>query len=105
MIVLGIGLAGVNATMTYLIDRNAPEEHRGKVHGTESLIMVIGIFFCAILGSYLLDVWWRGAPFVMFIIAAIIGLILLIIIYITRGSWLAKYDQNEELDEEIEEKS
>eukprot|EP01017_Pseudomicrothorax_dubius_P005706 TRINITY_DN1149_c0_g1_i1.p1 TRINITY_DN1149_c0_g1~~TRINITY_DN1149_c0_g1_i1.p1 ORF type:complete len:442 (+),score=62.04 TRINITY_DN1149_c0_g1_i1:103-1428(+) len=92
MVIWGLSLAGQASLSTYLIDRFAPEEHRGKAHAVQGITSIAGILACSNLGGYLFDRYIHS-PFIIFIIATIVTLILLLFIYLTRSSWLYHHEK------------
>ena len=62
---LGIGeMSGILASQA-LIGQVAPLKARGAVIGVFTLCGSLGIFFAAIVGGYLFDVWRPSAPYVV----------------------------------------
>eukprot|EP01017_Pseudomicrothorax_dubius_P042836 TRINITY_DN7049_c0_g1_i1.p1 TRINITY_DN7049_c0_g1~~TRINITY_DN7049_c0_g1_i1.p1 ORF type:complete len:282 (-),score=47.11 TRINITY_DN7049_c0_g1_i1:63-815(-) len=92
LVLWGTSLAGLGALSTYLVDRFTPEEHRGKAHAIQGIASVVGIIFCSHLGGFLFDHWTIHAPFILFLAALAITLVFLLIIWLTRSTWLAKYE-------------
>ena len=64
-VVLGVGeMSGILASQA-LIGQVAPLKARGAVIGVFTLCGSLGIFFAAIVGGYLFDVWRPSAPYVV----------------------------------------
>ncbi len=79
---LGIGeMSGVLASQA-LIGQVAPLKARGAVIGVFTLCGSLGIFFAAIVGGYLFDVWRPSAPYV--VMGGVSGVLCLVATY----TWL-----------------
>jgi MFS family permease len=79
---LGIGeMSGILASQA-LIGQVAPLKARGAVIGVFTLCGSLGIFFAAIVGGYLFDVWRPSAPYV--VMGGVSGILCLVATY----TWL-----------------
>ncbi|KAL4484746.1 hypothetical protein ABPG74_019923 [Tetrahymena malaccensis] len=80
--ILGSGMSGLYTSSQYLINKYSEANHRGYITGLASLVSVLGIFICAVIGGYLFDHWTIIAPFILFGIMSSIGIVILVIVWI-----------------------
>ncbi|EGR33238.1 major facilitator superfamily mfs_1, putative [Ichthyophthirius multifiliis] len=106
--ILGVGMSGFLTSSQYLINKYADNNNRGYINGLASLIGVLGIFVCSVIGGYIYDKLGsvniilffilynifnkQNITFMLFGIMSIIAIILLFI------TWYINKDKNFEND-------
>ncbi|CAK69322.1 unnamed protein product (macronuclear) [Paramecium tetraurelia] len=78
MAILGSGMSGLYTGALYFVNKYAYTEFRGYISGLANVFSVLGILICSFVGGVLQDHWSKIAPFNLFGIMSLLGLILVI---------------------------